>query len=185
MIDKIGYYFELASRWYVCLMLNVYGWGKLLGGQFYKRGHLPKAIAAKPIGEVGSFDLAWAFMGYSYTYIFIIGAMQVIGALLLLWNRTKLIGAAILVPILFNIIVFDAIFFEGFYGALISACVYFSLLMYVFYYNRLKLKTAIKIIVSQDRANRQQKLFKKVVITLIAIALIIGIEYIIKKMFHA
>lgn len=40
-IDVRRYIVEIAARWYVFLFLNNYGLGKLAGGQFYRRGHLP------------------------------------------------------------------------------------------------------------------------------------------------
>lgn len=36
-----GKVIELAARWYVFVFLNIYGLGKIAGGQFYRRGHLP------------------------------------------------------------------------------------------------------------------------------------------------
>ena len=35
---------ELAARWYVFVFLNVYGLGKIAGGQFYRRGQLPEDV---------------------------------------------------------------------------------------------------------------------------------------------
>ncbi|MEM8907278.1 MAG: hypothetical protein AAGD05_05475, partial [Bacteroidota bacterium] len=128
-------YLELAARCHVFLLLNTYGLGKVMGGQFYRRGQLPEEIAQQTLAEVGGFDLAWTFMGYSYTYILFIGVSQIIGAWCLLWERTKFLGMAILIPILLNIIVFDLIFFEK-YGALASAVNYLLLLLLVLYLNR-------------------------------------------------
>lgn len=136
-------YLELAARCHVFLMLNIYGLGKIAGGQFYKQSELPKEIAQQTLGEVNGFDLAWTFMGYSYSYILFIGLSQVIGAWLLLFNKTKLLGVLILVPILINIIVFDAIFFET-YGALASAMIYFLLLLIIMIFNKKQITKAVK-----------------------------------------
>jgi hypothetical protein len=121
---------ELAARWYVFLFLNVYGWGKILGGQFYRRGELPPEIAGTLLGEAGPFELAWTFMGYSFGYILFIGLAEVLGAWLLLWERTKLLGVAVLLPILANVLVFDVFFLDR-YGALASATIYTLLLLVV------------------------------------------------------
>jgi len=59
---------ELAARWYVFWFLNVYGLGKILGGQFYRRGRLPEDVAKTLLGDANAFDLAWTFMGYSFAY---------------------------------------------------------------------------------------------------------------------
>ena len=104
--------FELACRWYVFLFLNFYGIGKIMGGQFYRRGQLPADVAATTIEQASAYDLAWSFMGYSFFYILFIGISQIIGAWMLLWNQTKLIGVTILIPIMLNIIIFDIIFLD-------------------------------------------------------------------------
>src|SRR5262245_16943147 len=91
---------ELAARWYVFWFLNVYGLGKIAGGQFYRRGRLPEEVAKTLLGEANAFDLAWTFMGYSFAYILFIGLAEVVGAWLLLWERTKLLGVAVLLPVM-------------------------------------------------------------------------------------
>ncbi len=125
---------ELGARWYVFGFLNLYGIGKIIGGQFYRRGHLPPDVAQTLLGEAGPFELAWTFMGYSFAYILFIGLAEIVGAWLLLWERTKLIGVAILLPIMINIIVFDVIFLDK-YGALASATIYTALLFLILVIN--------------------------------------------------
>jgi hypothetical protein len=126
---------ELGARWYVFFFLNLYGIGKIIGGQFYRRGHLPPEIVRTLLGDAGPFDLAWTFMGYSFAYILFIGLAEVIGAWLLLWERTKLLGVAVLFPIMVNILVFDVIFLDK-YGALASATIYTALLFVILAFNR-------------------------------------------------
>ncbi|WP_299190242.1 hypothetical protein [uncultured Aquimarina sp.] len=145
MNSKFSYYIELAARGYVFTLITVYGSGKLLGGQFYRRGVLPEEIATIPLSEVGGFDLAWTFMGYSYSYILFIGISQLIGACLLLFQKTKLLGVFVLMPILINIIVFDAIFFDT-YGALASAMLYLFLLFLVLFLNRIRVLEMIRVL---------------------------------------
>ncbi|SEL93679.1 DoxX-like family protein [Aquimarina amphilecti] len=145
MKSKIFYYIELAARWYVFVLITIYGSGKLLGGQFYRRGNLPDEISNIPLVEVEGFDLAWTFMGYSYSYILFIGVSQLLGALLLLFGKTKLLGVFILIPILLNIIVFDAVFFDT-YGAMASAVLYFCLLLLVLFLNKDKIAKVVSVI---------------------------------------
>ncbi len=126
---------ELTCRLYVFIFLNVYGFAKLFGGQFYTTARLPEDIALTPIAQVPNFELAWTFMGRSFGYILFIGLAEILGAWLLLSNRTKLIGVAILIPIMVNVIVFD-IFFLDAYGALGSAVIYFVMLLTILLMNR-------------------------------------------------
>ncbi len=143
MLRKSVPFLELAARWYVFFTLTAYGLGKLLGGQFYREGHLPPGLARKTIAEVSSFELAWTFMGHSTVYIAFVGLSQVVGAFLLLLERTKLFGIAILIPVLLNIIVFDLVF-DVPVGALASASFYFALLLFVLFANREKLQRIIR-----------------------------------------
>ena len=136
------YYLELAARIHVFLLLNIYGLGKIAGGQFHRNGNLPAEVAEQTLGNVNSFDLAWTFMGHSYAYILFIGISQVIGAWCLLWNRTKLLGIAILIPILET------------YGALASAIIYFSLLMMVLFLNKAQV---LEVINTMTRASKTIK----------------------------
>ena len=139
---------ELAARWYVFWFLNVYGLGKIAGGQFYRRGRLPEEVAKTLLGEANAFDLAWTFMGYSFAYILFIGLAEVVGAWLLLWERTKLLGVAILLPVLVNIIVFDIIFLDV-YGALASATIYTVLLLAILVCNKEAVGEALRALVPQ------------------------------------
>ncbi len=143
-------YIELAARIHVFLLLNLYGLGKIMNGQFHRKGNLPPEVASQTLENVGSFDLAWTFMGHSYIYILFVGISQIIGAWCLLWNRTKLLGVAILIPILVNIIVFDVIFLDT-YGALASAIIYFLLLMLVLYFNKDQVAEVIKLMTQKTK----------------------------------
>jgi len=134
---------ELAARVYVFIFLNIYGLGKMAGGQFYRAGQLPEFIALKPAGELTGFELAWLFFGYSEFYIYFIGITQVAGAFLLLWNRTKLLGAMLLFPVLLNIIIVDVCFGIS-DGAMYSAVIYLLLLVFMLLLNRQQVKTVFQ-----------------------------------------
>lgn len=134
---------EHAARYYVCLFLLLYGIGKMIGGQFYRRGELPDEVAAMTLGEAPAFELAWTFMGYSGTYIAFIGISQIVGSLLLLSERTKLLGVTILIPIMVNIVVFDLVFLNA-YGALANAFIFLFLLLLILYLNQDKVSAAFR-----------------------------------------
>ena len=127
--------FELVLRQCVFIIINIYAISKLLGGQFYMKGKLPAEVANTTLGDASSFSLAWTFMGHSYFYILFIGISQLVGAWFLLWNKTKLIGALILMPIMINIILFD-IFFLDVYPALANAIIVFTMLLLILFFNK-------------------------------------------------
>jgi hypothetical protein len=141
---------ELAARWYVFVMIWIYGFGKIMGQQFYRQGHLPETIANKTVSALSAFELAWTFFGYSSTYILFIGFSQVLGGILLLWNRSKLLGVAVLLPLLLNIVIVDVVYEVG--GATISALFYLVLLLYILYFNRQKVMTALQVLTPKRAA---------------------------------
>jgi len=142
------YVLELCCRLYVFIFLNVYGWAKLFGGQFYTPDNMPNTVLQSTIAEVSNFDLAWSFMGRSFGYLLFIGLSEIIGAWLLLFNRTKLLGACILLVVLVNVIVFD-IFFLDAYGALASAILYSLLLLTILWLNRSIIQKVFKTITAK------------------------------------
>ena len=174
---KLDKAFEFACRFYVFIFLNIYGTGKILGQQFYRQGSLPPEVAETTLGQAGAFELAWTFMGYSFYYILFIGVSQLIGAWMLLFERTKLLGVAILIPILANIIVFDIIFLDAF-GALASAIIYFSMLLYILFYNREKIVTVLKTLtgVSPEKQRALKSKFYTIAVAIVIMAVIFVLD---------
>jgi hypothetical protein len=165
---------ELGARWYVFLFLNVYGFAKLLNGQFYRRGHLPPEVAQMTLANAGAFELAWTFMGYSKAYMVFIGLTEILGAWLLLWNRTKLLGVAVLLPVMVNVIVFDVIFFRNDeYGALASASIYTILLFAILACNRDRVTKAFESLTQGQATPLTRKL---VLIVLVCMALCFALD---------
>jgi hypothetical protein len=139
--------FELVFRQCVFIILNIYAISKLLGGQFYMKGKLPAEVANTTLGDASGFSLAWTFMGHSYFYILFIGITQLIGAWFLLWNKTKLIGVVLLIPIMINIILYDIIFLDV-YPALANAIIVFTMLLVILFFNKERIIDVIKRLTS-------------------------------------
>jgi hypothetical protein len=169
--------FELVLRQCVFIILNMYALSKLLGGQFYMKGKLPAEIANTTLGEASGFSLAWTFMGHSYFYIMFVGIAQLIGAWFLLWNKTKLIGVLIVLPVIVNIIVFDIIFLDV-YPALANAIIVLLMLFLILFFNREIIKdTVIKLTNFQSKPSVSIK--KRVItfgITILFIILIFSFD---------
>ena len=154
--------FELVFRQCVFIILNIYAISKIFGGQFYMKGKLPAVIASTTLENASSFTLAWTFMGHSYYYILFVGISQLIGAWFLLWNKTKLLGVLLLLPIMINILLFDIIFLDV-YPALANAIIVFLMLLLILFFNSKKI-----IAVYQELINfptKSKMLFKRRLIT--------------------
>jgi len=175
---------ELGARCYVFLMINVYAWGKLMGGQFYRKGKLPAEVATQTLGEVNSFDLAWTFMGHSYFYILFIGIAQLTGSWMLLWHRTKLIGAFILLPILINIVVFDVIFLDRL-GALASAGLYLVLTLTILLINYKQVYSAVYQLIG-PKPEHDKTLFNKwiqIILVFVLVLILFGVDQFLVNLF--
>jgi len=175
---------ELGARWYVFWFLNVYGLGKILGGQFYRRGRLPEDVAKTLLGEANAFDLAWTFMGYSFTYILFIGLAEVVGAWLLLWERTKLFGVVVLLPVMVNIVVFDIIFLDT-HGATASATIYTLLLFVILLCNRESVVQAIRALVPQGHPKQMplKQKAKTAIVALVLMGLLFAFDQMLVNLF--
>jgi len=173
--------FELVLRQCVFIILNIYALSKLLGGQFYMNGKLPAEIASTTLGEASGFSLAWTFMGHSYFYILFVGLTQLVGAWFLLWNKTKLIGVLMLIPIMVNIILFDIIFLDV-YPALANAVIVFLMLLLILFFNKEIIIAAYQRLISSPK-NFKVPLKRKLLtigITIIVIVLIFSFDSLIE-----
>lgn len=94
----------------------LYGFGKLSGAQFT----ILASELDKPMGHVSGFWLTWYYFGYSPIYGNLIGIVQVLGGVLLMFRKTTLLGSFLLLPVVTNIILVD-IFYAIDPGALLVA----------------------------------------------------------------
>ena len=165
--------FEIVLRQCVFIILNIYALSKIFGGQFYMQGKLPLEVAETTLGDASSFSLAWTFMGHSYFYVLFVGITQLIGAWFLLWNKTKLLGVLILIPIMINIIIFDIIFLDV-YPALANAIIVFSMLLLVLIFNMEILIKIFQVLINSPTTSNVpiKRRFLIIGITIIMISLI-------------
>jgi|GEM_PF-280159 len=131
---------ELVLSLYVSFYLMVYGFGKIMKGQFAFDGPLLEKAAK----DLSGFELTWVFFGYSYSYVVIIGLGQIIGAILLIPRATRILGALILVPILVNIVLVD-IFYGIPHGATVNAIFFLLGILAILWLHREKLLKILQI----------------------------------------
>ena len=92
---------------YICaVLLCFYGVSKLTGHQLV----VPAWVAQKPIGSLDGYTLTWYYFGYSHAYKYILGAIQVMCAALLLFRKSALIAAVITVPMMVNILLINVFY---------------------------------------------------------------------------
>ena len=97
---RIRYWFRVGISYYLALQLFKYGFDKLFKHQFY----LPEPNTLfTPLGHLSRDILYWSTIGSSYSYNVFMGLLEIIPATLLLFKRTRLIGALITIAVMINV----------------------------------------------------------------------------------
>ncbi len=94
----------VVLRYYLASVLVGYGMAKVVPMQF------PPLFFARydqAIGEMSPMGMLWSFMGHSQAYTWFAGAAEVVGSALLLWRRTYVIGALVLVAVMTNVVLLN------------------------------------------------------------------------------
>ncbi len=122
-------------RYGVAFDLATFGWEKIFHFQFV----VPLSKLDLPFSSFSSSDLFWTFFSRSYPLGCIIAGCQIVGALLLLFHRTRLAGVFILLPVLANILLMD-IFYQIGGTVVIHASIMMAGVLYFLFieFNRLK-----------------------------------------------
>lgn len=148
------------------MAMFIYGGGKLI--QFGYVSEIDKTVS-----EMNGMELMWAFYGYSKSFAITLGVFELIGGLLILINRTRIIGCLFTSTILVNVI-FQDIYFGVHLGALKAAILYQLLILIILLLNKDKLIVSIKTLLISDKT--EQTKTKSLIKILIAIGLFIGLR---------
>ncbi|MFC4632286.1 DoxX family membrane protein [Dokdonia ponticola] len=103
----------LALRWYLVYFMISYGWAKVTLSQF---GVHDPSIIEQPLREIDSFYVAWHLFERSPFFNIATGLLEILGGILLIFNRTVLIGALLVLSILAQILIIDIAFTMGIHG---------------------------------------------------------------------
>jgi hypothetical protein len=118
-------------RYLSAFLLFVYGSTKLIGRQF----HVPPEMALRAVGSLSGYQLAWFYYGYSHTYEVILGLVELAGGALLLFRKTALLGAALTLPVITNILMIN-LFFHIAWGAMGTSAFIFASMLAVLWHSR-------------------------------------------------
>lgn len=133
---------EWSLRLFVGMSMGVYGIAKTT--QFDD----PAAITTA-VKDLSGMRLMWVFYGYSKPYVMIIGGLEMLGGLMLMFNRTKLLACLLLTVILSNITLQD--FYYGInQGALWSAIFYQLFIVIILFGERARLTKLFQIATAQQ-----------------------------------
>ncbi|HKV92148.1 MAG TPA: hypothetical protein VJW20_06345 [Candidatus Angelobacter sp.] len=118
-------------RYLSAFLLFAYGFAKLVGRQF----HVPPEMALRPVGSLSGYQLAWFYYAYSHTYEVILGLVEVAGGTLLLFRKTALLGAALMLPVMTNIWMINVFYVIGL-GAMCTSTFIFASMLAVLWHHR-------------------------------------------------
>ena len=111
LVDRVKPYPKYLDwlRYACAWFLYFYGITKLTGHQLV----LPASFAQKPIGSLSGYDLTWYYFSYSHAYTYILGILQVCSATLLLFRKTALLAAMVMLPVMVNIVLINIFYVIG------------------------------------------------------------------------
>ena len=110
----------------------MYGSSKLAHLQF----NLAAQLAPRPVGSLNGYELTWFYYGYSRIYACILGLMQVAGATLLLFRKTTLLGALLMLPVMANIVLINVFILRDDYGPYFTSTLIFTSLLLLLWHQR-------------------------------------------------
>jgi hypothetical protein len=161
-------------RYFSDFQLYIYGMSKLAHLQF----SLGPKLIHRPIGSLTGYELTWYYFGYSRTYACILGMTQVLGATLLLFRRTTFLGAAMMMPVMANILLINIFILVNDYGAEFMATLIFLSLLTILWYDRARFIAIFWDQQSGEAAEfRRRHLYIRACIVLAALSIILAGAY--------
>ena len=101
---SLYYWIHVISAYILSFFLFVYGFNKVFKLQFY----IPEPNTLyTPLGQLSKDILFWSSMGSSHSYNLFMGLVEIIPALLLLFRRTRMLGAVISFTVLLNVLMIN------------------------------------------------------------------------------
>ncbi len=135
--QKLWAYTIFTARFLLAWIFFGYGWSKLTDGQF----GISDVELATPLKDLSLFKVAWYLFDHQ-PFKWFIGVMQIIGAFLLVFNRTVILGALWLIPVILTILIIDLTFMPGAmkvaFGFRLSSYLIADLLILFYYKKQMK-----------------------------------------------
>jgi hypothetical protein len=101
---KLNYWFSLAVRYFLIANGIIYGLMKMLHVQM---PYPNLSQMATPLGDYLPMRFSWMFIGYSYSYQFFSGAIEMLAAILLLFRRTATLGVLVAAGVFINVMMLN------------------------------------------------------------------------------
>lgn len=106
---KIISWFSTLLRYWIAFLLLDFGFQKIFEVNFNYSYHINDTLSNALTGQ----ELTWKYYGYSYGLSVILAGFQIIGSVILLYKRAILLGVAILLPVMVNIVLINIFYNIG------------------------------------------------------------------------
>jgi hypothetical protein len=153
--DRLHLLFQRMIRYWLAFQISVYGFAKILDIQF----DIPAYVFDRTAGELSGRELTWFYFGFSYPLSASIGILQVLGSALLLFDRSRLLGYLLLLPVMVNVL-FVNVFYSIAPGALLNSMLFLTGILFLVSIDRRKIIEVIweKIVADSATSARHNTL---------------------------
>jgi hypothetical protein len=152
-------------RYLLGITMIPYGLTKILRTQFVTGPQ----VWNRPLEELTGINLTWAFLGHSPWFTVVLGLLEFIPALLLLFRRTSLLGAILMLPMTLNVLLINYAY-NLWDGTKYMAVFLFVLNCLVLVFERHRIAQLINIVIA--RAGNRRGISLEVIINTVVVALI-------------
>ncbi|MEN4759026.1 hypothetical protein ABEG63_01690 [Chryseobacterium sp. C39-AII1] len=162
-------YFILVARFLLAFIFISYGSGKLLeGGQF----GISSQEMATPIKDLSLFRVMWYLFDHE-PFKSVVGILQIITGILLLFHRTVILGVFFFIPIASTILLMDISFMEKGMAIIFVKrfILYFILCGFILWYEKERMQMIWKAIIKDFSFKLRFPLFLYLIIPLLALLL--------------
>lgn len=137
-------------------------------------------ILKTELQKVDLFHLTWYWFKQNKLLSYTVGILQILSGILLVINRTVLIGTAIALPIFFNIFLIDW-YCTGMPELTIRVFLYILLLVWFCYYRKEQILSIVNIVFSRVHTNIQggYKWYQKLLWLILFLAALLIAEFIL------
>ena len=104
---------DIFCRYFICLLMLIYGVVKIFQGQFYTDFYWKDTT----LGKLSGMQLTWSFFSYSPVYQILLGFIEVILGLLVFFKRTTRLGVILFLPVIINLVFINLVFNIGALGS--------------------------------------------------------------------
>jgi len=152
-------------RYLLGIIMIPYGLTKIFRTQFVTGPQ----VWSRPLEELSGINLTWAFLGHSPWFTVVLGSLELVPALLLLFKRTTLLGAILMLPMTLNVLLINYAY-NLWDGTKYMAVFLFVLNCLVLFFERHRIAKLIHLVIA--RAGNRRGISLEVIINTVVVGLV-------------